>query len=627
MKSPVAPQLMGLVGPFTRIARAMSSEHNVQIVPTGATCATNGDVIAIPFTADFLPDDARQRLHGMLDHEVCHVSEERRHKAAGRTTPIQLLAKVEDKRERFLMNVVEDVRIERRYSKRYPGVAENLAALNRHAATEWAGATAEEVGWWQMFCAAINLQAQGLDVPWSSDPALAPYLDACKGELDAMRAGVGQWGSDSLALARRIFAKVKDLAKEQKKQKPKTDDSDDEEGAHDGDGMGAGAGEDEESDDSETGDDDAGERERRGGGDVDTDTDSGPTPKEEEREPKKAKQLSPDDDTKVEDLIDIVRTKLEEYVIHDAQEHSRYIPHPKAQALDTVTEASGPQSLYLLAREEVTDQIRTLRQKQLALLSSWKRRRLRSGLESGDVDDNALADVRLGARDVFSDLTKRRQLNTAITGLIDCSGSMGTSTYPGSGSFYAMRTAIALAEAWSGLGIANEWLGFTVHDYRDAGITEDDLKGPFFCRPPLRHLVFKSFDQPLRAARASMGGITGHGSNVDGEAVVWAFQRLIVRPETRKILVVVSDGQPSTWSGCWNDRRGASHWVLQDHLREAIKMVTSAGVEVLGIGAGTAMPKHFYNADTGAKFVHVANMSTLAVDVFKVMSQKVTDRT
>ena len=73
----VAPELAALNGPFTKIARAMSRHWNVRIVPSGARCDTDGATIRIPYTADYLPAEKRQALHGMLDHEVAHVAEER----------------------------------------------------------------------------------------------------------------------------------------------------------------------------------------------------------------------------------------------------------------------------------------------------------------------------------------------------------------------------------------------------------------------------------------------------------------------------------------------------------------------------------------------------------------------
>jgi len=55
-----------------------------------------------------------------------------------------------------------------------------------------------------------------------------------------------------------------------------------------------------------------------------------------------------------------------------------------------------------------------------------------------------------------------------------------------------------------------------------------------------------------------------------------------------------------------------------------VKEVTSSGIEVIGVGAGTEGPKYFYNKDTGAKFVHIKEISSMATDMYRVMKQNVT---
>ena len=54
----------------------------------------------------------------------------------------------------------------------------------------------------------------------------------------------------------------------------------------------------------------------------------------------------------------------------------------------------------------------------------------------------------------------------------------------------------------------------------------------------LRHIVYKSADSPWRHARKSLGLMLREGilkENIDGEALIWAHQRLLARPEERRI--------------------------------------------------------------------------------------------
>lgn len=421
------------------------------------------------------------------------------------------------------------------------------------------------------------LLAHDLPAAWAEDE-FGDHLRACAPELARMRAGVGEWCDASIAIARRIADKVKVTEPEPEK------------------GKSSGAGDDDESD-----------------------------PDDGEGDGAEAKPEGPDEEPDSDDLLVALRSGIEDYVVHDARAHGRYIPHPKAHVLDEVRDASGSIEVYRDAHTEVIPQIRALRQKQRALVSTYVRRRVRPGLEHGDIDETTIADVRLGSTDVFSDLTRKRLLDTALCGLVDCSGSMGSNTHPMCGAYYALRTAVALAESWSALKVAHEWLGFTALDHVETGIEPSDLDGPFFCRPPLLHLVFKAYHERMKDVRSRFGGIIGRGSNVDGEAVLWAFRRLSARPEKRKILVVVMDGQPASSNGCKRHLQCADELAMQTHLRDVIKAATQAGVEVIGIGAGTSLPRHYFNAATGAKFVHVHNIGTLAMDVYRVMSKRVTD--
>jgi hypothetical protein len=581
----VCEDLIGLSGPFTKIARIMSAQWSVRIVPSGAECKTDGETIAIPFTADYLPLEKRQELHGMLDHEVCHVAEERRHKENGKETPVKLLQKEKNPVIQMLMNVFEDIRIEILYEGIYKGVAENLRVNNISAAKKWAEEHEERISndWWSAFGAALILRARDLECEWTEEGDIGEYLDICAEEIEDSKHT--SWVDDSIELSKRVFEKVK---KHHKKKGKKAS----------GNGKGLfGKGKNGKGD---------GKGEKVEG-------DFGPG------------KFGPG----TTDFSEVNKKSMAEYVIHDAKANNRYTPHPKAVKRDYI-EVSKPGDIgyYSTAKAEVSSQISGLRGKQRMLIMSWSRRRVVGNLESGFVDDDVLSEVRTGNKRVFCDITKKKYLNTAILALVDCSGSMAGNRYPGSGAYYAFRTAIGLAESWELLGIPHEWLGFSANDSMSTGITEEDLKGPYFCRPPLNHIIFKRFSESLKSTRSKFTGITGRGSNVDGESVSWAARRLAARKEVRKILVVISDGMPSTSNGtacgpglfCGM----ADHSRMQEHLRYVVKQITSSGIEVIGIGAGTEGPKYFYNKDTGAKFVYIRELNTMATDIYRVMKQKVT---
>ena len=96
------------------------------------------------------------------------------------------------------------------------------------------------------------------------------------------------------------------------------------------------------------------------------------------------------------------------------------------------------------------------------------------------------------------------------------------------------------------------------------------------------HFIFKDFDSNNLTGIASM---RVGSQNHDGEAVKWAANRLSMRKEERKILIVFSDGQPAAASDTG---------ILRGDLKRAVKKVLKSGIEVIGIGIQTNSVKDFY---------------------------------
>ncbi|MEN9932584.1 MAG: hypothetical protein RIS17_1157, partial [Pseudomonadota bacterium] len=114
----------------------------------------------------------------------------------------------------------------------------------------------------------------------------------------------------------------------------------------------------------------------------------------------------------------------------------------------------------------------------------------------------------------------------------------------------------------------------------------------------LRHIVYKKADEPWRRARKNLGLMMREGllkENIDGEALLWAHDRLIARPEDRRILMVISDGAPvddstlSVNSGNY----------LERHLRAVIRHIeTRSPVELIAIGIGHDVTRYYNRAVT-----------------------------
>src|SRR4029077_2187131 len=114
----------------------------------------------------------------------------------------------------------------------------------------------------------------------------------------------------------------------------------------------------------------------------------------------------------------------------------------------------------------------------------------------------------------------------------------------------------------------------------------------------LRHIIYKSADEPWRRARRNLGLMMREGllkENIDGEALIWAHQRLITRLEQRRILMVISDGAPvadSTLSV------NSGHY-LERHLRRVIADIEARSpVELIAIGIGHDVTRYYRRAVT-----------------------------
>jgi cobaltochelatase CobT len=187
--------------------------------------------------------------------------------------------------------------------------------------------------------------------------------------------------------------------------------------------------------------------------------------------------------------------------------------------------------------------------------------------------------------------------DTVVTLLLDNSGSMR-----GRPISIAAICADVLARTLERCGVKVEILGFTTRAWkggkaREEWLSEGRPQGPGRLND-LRHIIYKSADAPWRRVRDNLGLMMKEGllkENIDGEALEWAHKRAIMRPEARKILMVISDGAPvddSTLSV-----NPANY--LEKHLRDVIAMVEKRrAVELLAIGIGHDVTRYYERAVT-----------------------------
>jgi cobaltochelatase CobT len=187
--------------------------------------------------------------------------------------------------------------------------------------------------------------------------------------------------------------------------------------------------------------------------------------------------------------------------------------------------------------------------------------------------------------------------DTVVTLLIDNSGSMR-----GRPISVAAIGADILARTLERCGVKVEILGFTTRMWKGGQSRERWIADSKPANPgrlnDLRHIVYKSADTPWRRARKNLGLMLREGilkENIDGEALIWAHNRLLARAEERRILMVISDGAPVDDSTLSVNPGN----YLERHLRQVIEFIESrTPVELIAIGIGHDVTRYYRKAVT-----------------------------
>jgi len=220
-------------------------------------------------------------------------------------------------------------------------------------------------------------------------------------------------------------------------------------------------------------------------------------------------------------------------------------------------------------------------------------------LEEGMLDAGRLARVIVNPMQSLSYKRERETdfRDTVVTLLIDNSGSMR-----GRPITVAAMCGDILARTLERCAVKVEVLGFTTRAWkggqsRERWVAEGKPRNPGRLND-LRHIIYKSADAPWRRARKNLGLMLREGllkENIDGEALLWAYRRLMARSEHRRILMVISDGAPVDDSTLSVNPGN----YLERHLREVIREIEGRDVvELIAIGIGHDVTRYYRRAIT-----------------------------
>jgi len=233
-------------------------------------------------------------------------------------------------------------------------------------------------------------------------------------------------------------------------------------------------------------------------------------------------------------------------------------------------------------------------------------------LEEGSLDSSKLTRVIIDPLNSLS-FKKEKDIkfkDTLVTILIDNSGSMR-----GKPISVAAICADILARTLERCSVKVEILGFTTKHWKGGQSREKWTNNQKPLLPgrlnDLRHIVYKSADTPWRQSKNNMGLMLKEGllkENIDGEALRWAYNKVLRRKEERKILMVISDGAPvddSTLSTNASD-------FLENNLKQTVKWIEkSSSVELLAIGIGHDVTRYY---DKAIKIVDVQDLGDAMIN-------------
>lgn len=562
-----------------KIGRIIGRSYNLEVLFEGNEAYTDGKRIVLPFFQS-IDEEMKADLNGYLDHEAAHCL----------FTGFETLKKIKTRFHKEMLNAVEDVRIERLMQEEYPGTAFHLRPLNdKMRARVMAEENWSKLPWPIRTIIAVRDLMEGRAPRIDED--IERFVDVVK---DAAVALNDCKSTEELRVKTEEI--VKKIIEEREEEKKESGDGEESEEGEEGDssesasGSGSGEGDDE---DSEGEGDEEGDDSSSGG--ADSKYDRMLTEKDSEGKSKS------EFDKHATSVHDLMKEKIDKAISEDRKHLGKVKPGsgpyptpefgtatsiPATTRFDRVTDHSGKGEgkAYARLKDSVRPKVAPIKNTLERVLkvkenAKWRTERERGNLNARDL--SKLASDR-SYRTPFKEFTRTETNNVAVELLIDMSGSMS-----GSRIHTARLSAIAIAEALKDLQIPFEVTGFysesdrRVQEYTASLGAAAERFNRKYERLDLH--VFKRFDSH---SLLGLEKIHNGSQNPDGECVAWAAKRLAERREKRKILMVLSDGQPATGDG--------DHRKLCTDLKKKIELISKSGIEIIGVGIETDYVKHFY---------------------------------
>jgi cobaltochelatase CobT len=569
---------------LTGASRALAHEPEVELAFTADMPTQAGKNFRVPMPGRSLPPEQVAEARGFADSFALKL---KHHDAAShaRLRPSEALAGA-------AFDAIENARVEALGSRAMAGVAANLNhALDMRMRTDpiTRAQAADEVPVSTALSLLVRERLTGQPVP----EVAAAGVDMLRSWIEEKAGG----DLDALGLAlddQRAFASLAQTMLEH---------------------LNLTEGDIDPTDPEESGEDSDDEQEQDGDDDADGDGEAGQADARAEPQPEDGDQdESQAEDSETDDMADGDGEMGEDGMQPVTPQRRNWDHLPQSDYKQWTVKYDEVVGATDLADEDELNRLRAYLDQQLAglqgavtrLANRLQRRLMAQQNRSWDFDqEEGMLDAARLARVVVSPghslsykierETKFR--DTVVTLLIDNSGSMR-----GRPISIAAISADILARTLERCGVKTEILGFTTRAWKGGQSREDWLAAGRPAMPgrlnDLRHIVYKKADEPWRHARRNLGLMMREGllkENIDGEALLWAHNRLIARAEDRRILMVISDGAPVDDSTLSVNHGG----YLEQHLRRVIEMIEGRSpVQLIAIGIGHDVTRYYRRAVT-----------------------------
>lgn len=584
----------------------LGRKHGINLVFEGDRAATDGDTIYLPAFdagADLTPKQVSV-MRGYVDHEAGHL----RHSNMERIQEFYDRCMHNGKKGlRDLHNCVEDIWMENKVRDEYLGARENLANLASLSKTKELKAIEEirKTGRDPLENMGVDPACFGITTVGRSDYGSPRVQDAIDILPDKLKAHSERWAEEArkckdteecITLAKSIHKLLEEdpnLESNPEDFDPQSGKGEDEgdnspeykEGKKDGDGNKGKAGY-------------KGKSSGKGKG----------KPQWVETDPDSAINDTDSDCTEAGGIGSVNGKDTNKYRAISTNDDVRYHrgsdKTPKDSPRDRNAVNSDNHHKYEEIRGKIKSKVAVMKSKLRKSLLAKQRRDWDFGKEDGRLDNKRLVAAYNKVPNVYKTRKDRHEEHTAITFLIDLSGSMG-----GRKSEVTRDCAVAFSECLEGTSYRYNIVGF--HNMGYISSTGHTGSGNYERVESAHSPYFKEFDAPLRVHRGAIASIPQAvgGNNSDYHFVLQALNELTKRDESRKVLVVLSDGHPAH---AGNISRSSEISLI----KKAILDHERKGVECVGIGICDSTVKEIYKDN-----VVVNDVDELALKVFDKLTK------